>query len=840
MSEILIWWLAVSLLGLLAMPLAFWLLGRLPGRGLLFARPLGILFTTYFLWLGASLGVLRNNLTGILLSICALAGLSVWLSLRSKRTLPDLWQTLRQERRRLLIAELLFGLGFIAWTALRAYAADKIMPSGGEKFMEIAFLNGVLNSPSFPPLDPWLSGFSISYYYFGYVQMGFFTRLTGLPVGVAFELYDAILFALALQLPFALASEMAALSGLGRLRAVFAGLAAALFTAGMGNLQGLFEALYARGWLPAPVSAWLALPDFPPSNVAAGSFYPGHASWWWWRASRVISDLDFSGQRIPANPITEFPFFSFLLGDNHPHVLALPFTLLVAALALDWARRGSFRVEGFSHAIPRLIFSALAIGGLIFLNTWDFPIYLAIVLIAFLAGQYARQGRLLRSDWLEGLQRALFLLIGAGFLYLPFLMSFSSQAGGILPYVFPPTRLGQYLVMFGPFIFILAVFLPSALAHSSRDSVQYFPFRRLGLWWLRLAAALAGLFLVLVGAAVLVLALNQLGGGLVAQTMQSWLGGGTLGDKMLRILAARAADPWLFLLLSLLIVLASTMIAAAPRLGNAAGADIALAADPPAPDLGLLLAALLILAGLVLTFSVEFLYLRDSFGVRMNTVFKFYFQGWVLLACACGYAIAWASRHVRLAIRLPFFLAAGMMIAACLLYPVMAVAARTHEFTTAPNLDGASNLRAANPDDWAAIDWLLAQPRSSGRIPVLLEAPCPAYCYAGRISAFTGFPAVLGWSSHEAQWRNGASEQSRRQKDIATIYTSADPQTILSLLSDWKVEYVILGETEQRYITALCSQSQTTCDPRFTLEQLDQILVPVFKQGTTTIFAPPR
>src|SRR4030065_18952 len=62
--------------------------------------------------------------------------------------------------------------------------------------MEIAFQNALLHSESFPPLDPWLSGFAISYYYYGYVMMAFLTRLSGVAAGVGFDLYDALLFAL--------------------------------------------------------------------------------------------------------------------------------------------------------------------------------------------------------------------------------------------------------------------------------------------------------------------------------------------------------------------------------------------------------------------------------------------------------------------------------------------------------------------------------------------------------------------------------------------------------------------------------------------------------------------
>ena len=827
MPEIAAYWLAAALLGLLALPASFWLLGRLPGRGLLFARPLGLLLAAYVLWIGASAGIWRADRTGALISAAVLALLSVW-TLRRAQTRADLLQALRANGGRLLLSELLFGLGFAAWAAVRAFSAAKIMPSGGEKFMEIAFLNSVLNSPRFPPLDPWLSGYSISYYYFGYVQMGLLTRLSDLPSTVAFELHNALLFAFALQLPLALVSEMALLSSFSRARAIFSGLCAALFTAGMGNLQGLLEALHARGWLPAAFAAWLALPDFPPAAAATGTFYPGHTSWWWWRASRVLSDLDFSGRPLPISPITEFPFFSFLLGDNHPHVLALPTALLAGALALDWAARGSLHGAPRGEHVSRLLAAALVTGALLFLNTWDFPIYLGLVLLALAVGMYARQRRLARPDWLEIGWRGGLLCAAAAVLYLPFLLNFSSQAGGLLPYVFPPTRMAQYLVMFAPFIFILAVFLPAALRHANHGAANPFTARRAAVWWLRLALGLAVFFILLVGAGMFILVLDQLSGGVAAQTAQSWLGGGSVGAQVLRILAARAANPWLFLTLSLLITLSAALLAAAPR------------KDASPPDLGLLFAALLAFAGLALTFSVEFLYLRDGFGVRMNTVFKFYFQGWFLLACASAYAAGWISARLRPAARGLFFAGAAFLTAAGLVYPILAVSARTHEFSTPWLLDGASSLRAANPADWAAIDWLSAQPRPAGRLPVLLEAPCPSYCSAGRISAFTGFPAVLGWSAHETQWRGSSREQNQRLAEIIAIYTTAGAQEVGEKLAAWHVDYVILGDVEREFIAQQCAQAAESCDPQAAEKRLDGLLTPLYRSGGTTIYAGPR
>jgi hypothetical protein len=50
-------------------------------------------------------------------------------------------------------------------------------------------------------------------------------------------------------------------------------------------------------------------------------------------------------------------------------------------------------------------------------------------------------------------------------------------------------------------------------------------------------------------------------------------------------------------------------------------------------------ALLLIAMGLCLTLAPEFVYLRDNFGGRINTVFKFYYQAWTLWSIAASYAV---------------------------------------------------------------------------------------------------------------------------------------------------------------------------------------------------------
>ncbi|MGD2105362.1 MAG: DUF2298 domain-containing protein, partial [Anaerolineae bacterium] len=143
MLNVLSWWLLIQLLGLAALPLAYRLFARLPGRGYAFAKPLGLLVTSYFLWLGSSLGYLHNTAGGAIVSLVLTGAVSIAAyRYRGEKDIHSLWTFLKEHRRLVVTVEILFAAGLLAWTGLRAYAPDRIMSSGGEKFMEIAFLNG--------------------------------------------------------------------------------------------------------------------------------------------------------------------------------------------------------------------------------------------------------------------------------------------------------------------------------------------------------------------------------------------------------------------------------------------------------------------------------------------------------------------------------------------------------------------------------------------------------------------------------------------------------------------------------------------------------------------------
>jgi uncharacterized membrane protein len=234
---------------------------------------------------------------------------------------------------------------------------------------------------------------------------------------------------------------------------------------------------------------------------------------------------------------------------------------------------------------------------------------------------------------------------------------------------------------------------------------------------------------------------------------------------------------------------------------------------------------ILLLAGLGLTLTVEFMYLRDNFGYRLNTVFKFYFQAWVLLALASAFAVYYVSSQTR---GWPVLLWQGAMILLVvggLVYPVLATADKTNYFRNEPTLNGIRWVSDFRPADYAAIEWLRANAVANNA--VVAEAPgagYAAYQYTGRVSALTGLPTLLGWGGHESQWRGNYDEPARREPDIDLLFNTLDLGQMQQLLDKYGITYVYIGPLErERYAPP-------------GLEKFGQMMDIAFQQDDVTIY----
>lgn len=809
MLSTLLWYLVISLLGLLAFPLAYRLLPGLPDRGYAFARSLGLLLWGFAFWLLGSYGVLGNNVAGLLVAAALLAGVSWWAYRGlAPNELRDWW---RAKRKYILGVETLFAVALIFMVLLRATHPDAIYT---EKPFELAFINSILASPSMPPLDPWLSGYSISYYYFGFLMVSMLSMASGVSGAVGFNLGIALVFALAASGAYGLAYNLLALrfSANERQNGWLASLAPG-FVLLFGNLQALLEVLHARhlfwragadGTLQSPFWSWLNIDElvFPPLEAPSWTprFYGGGFSgrWWWWRSSRLINDLNFLGgdQEL----IDEFPAFSFTLGDLHPHVFSLAFVFLAMALALNlyrWAQDETDTVMGLHISPAFLGLSAVTLGALAFINIWDFPIYLMVF-----AGAYLLQ-RVRVDGWAwarvrDFLDMLLALGIAGLLLYLPFFLSFSSQAGGILPNLINPTRGAHLWVMFGtlfPFIF------------------AYLLFQRGTGWGRRLARGLG-----LAAAAVALLWFFSWGAAYLASWVPALDVGAILGRVGAPDFSSLMAEAFSRRMLAI-----GGLLTLVALLGLLVTRFWPPQADGAQPETNAVHShRFVLLLGVVATLLViapEFIYLLDNFGTRMNTVFKFYYQAWAMFGILAAYGAAVMLVELRKTASWLFTFAFVLIMGLGLLYPALAFTDVSNRPLGQPlSLDGA---RYLTDGERAAVEWLNEAPTG-----VIVEAVGGQYTDFARYATASAQVGVLGWPGHEGQWRGDSVNFGPRIGDIEILYATPEWTVARDVILRYAIRYIVVGDLEYGQYAVQIEKFDTHLDIAFQNSEVTIYQVP--------------
>lgn len=546
--------------------------------------------------------------------------------------------------------------------------------------------------------------------------------------------------------------------------------------------------------------AWLDLKQMPPPGPPPAETFNWNTGYNWFFGARVVHDKNLVGQETEA--IDEMPAFSFILGDMHPHVLGLPFVVLATALALEWllwAAHGglaaflqfplnadALRAQGANYLplLYRLVFSAQVLGALVFLNTWDFPIYWFVTALALGAGCVWYSGWLTRAGWVRLAALVVGLAVVSVLAYFPFFLTFQSQAGGFLPNLVYPTRFQQTVVFFGPVLFgVLGVATWLALKYRAQFSTE------LALW---VGGGILGAVIVVALTFTLGAALNPEINAMVDRFLEPLDRATATGLVVQR----RLVDSWATLIPAILI-------------GLCAGVGLGLlrAAKPPAQNsdasptsphaLPIIFALILLLTGALLALGPEWLYLRDNFGTRMNTIFKFYFQTWTLWALVTAFGAWCIARWARPVASAVFLIGLTLCAFGGLLYTIPSAWSKAGGFSGTPHLDGMQVFADQHPEDWAVIQWLRASAITG--LPVIAEAPGGAYAIEdSRIAMATGFPGVIGWTNHEGQWRgNYYGQVAERPGQLEALYRAIDSATIQAVLAQYDIEYVYIGGTER-------------------------------------------
>ncbi|MCA0350906.1 MAG: DUF2298 domain-containing protein [Chloroflexi bacterium] len=788
-AAVILWLLFFEVVGLLAFPIVAQALRSSLAAAWSASKIAGILLLGWLIWLPTSLGFWQWTRLSVIVGLAMLAALALaaWYFGAAQR----IRTTWRQQRRAIIISEVLFISLFAVWTLVRAANPDLWHPYwGGEKPFEFGFLNAVLRSPNMPPLDPFYSQGTINYYYYGLYLMALPMKLFGLNSAIGFNLAVATVGAL-----IGLGAWVVGLVVTRRLKVAAMALVAVAL---LGNLAGVLPIGTSTG-IGGVVRAWQACelggegreiacaPLDGDSNLAmmisdalsngtSENFtrrLAGGVPWFWGPSRVTVSD--------GLNTINEFPLWSVIFADLHPHLIALPITLLVVALAWEVSRRRRLRRQ-----LPAFGLAALAVGSLAAANAWDVPTYGLVLIVGLMArGWQAPQRR-----WWATLGYSLLgvATVALGLLlYAPFLGSYKAPVGGVWP-IRVGTALVPWLAIYGLFLLVITTWLLLPLKRAEPT-----PF-----WnWVK---ATRGRWLIgygLAAAAVIVYFLTRSDAAKSAITEPS-----ALPDL------ATIYKPIFSAGIPVRLVIGLVLAGLIRRFINRV-------ASPSARW-----AIVLGLVGGLVALGVELIFIRDHLAPgsweggpgdseRMNTVFKFGYQVWVLWALSAALLlphIASALRTSRVA-KYSWQTAVSAGVVLALFFPIFGTLSRVGMRFDKPlqglTLDGLAYMQTAEysvnngvvnlADDLTAIRWITENITGT---EILLQSEQEFYrAFGVRITANTGLPTVIS-ALHAGEQRPGPLVD-QRIRDVMEIYSSLDVLRTQWLLNKYGVDYVYVGQIER-------------------------------------------
>lgn len=826
-----LWWAALTIPGLLFMPLSGRIFSQSPDKGCLLAKPLALLLPGLAVWTLSYLHLLPFRPIVIYLVIIASAVLvhlprknrAFWAEIPANPDFLIYWGA----------EEAMLGTTMLFWTFARGLspALDSL-----EKFMDYGFMMSLWRTDFLPAKDMWLAGSSINYYYFGQYLATYWAKASGIHPAKAYNLAMAALFALTFCLSFAVALLIGSLVRKFRgrtarsLPVAYASATAILLTLG-GNGHVFYYGGNAIGrWLHGLFSS---------IGLKVGTI---DQMYWFADATRYIGYNPDTTDKT----IHEFPYYSFLVADLHAHVVSLiPVLLMLGLLAVLIARLPGRqkKLAGFTFD-PLWILAAVILAIFMMGNYWDFVIYFAVacLVLLFSAAQVKPTCSLTVA--------APLVLLQAASVMLPFML-IQDVIAALLAYAFAAvlgwmieTRFSHPLTATGARasrLFLLAhvIALPfnasfEPIAKSIKPTVSSTPLVQL--WVLYGFFILAGIVLVI----------------------DLWHEKQSSPFRTIDLFSQnRLQTP----------SRSHREISENPRAGFARRKNLYPEQDKPAGGSALSpgdrLLLIFLVCGIGLLIIPELVYVVDIYSgdyKRANTMFKFTYQAFILLSFVLAYApirllFVRPLRSDRNNARRIAGLVLFLLFVPSLLYPLKVTTQWLGEFTRSryQGIDGirpfslkdSSDLLGTAPgelaDDYAAVLWL--NENVTGQ-PVILESYGDSYTDYCRISAYTGLPTVIGWQTHEWLWRTSKTSPDAyqsvvvpRQTDVKTLYTSTNEQQVRTLLTRYEVRYIVIGNLERKKFASAETGGSTTVQPLVN-ESLLRSLGPVaFQSGNLVIIS---
>ena len=701
LSEIIIWYAAIIITGIVTLPIVSMVCKNLADQGYCISKIIGILILTYLTWILSY--VFSFNRGTVLVAGSILCIVSLLCTMRNRPLLT---------KKIVIRNEALFFVVFVAFLIIRAYNPE--ITSFGEKFMDFAFLNAIMKTSHFPPYDPWLAGGSIDfYYYFGYLIVAVFSKLSGISTTITYNLGLVTFSALAANAAFGM--------GYNLTRNVRYGLLTMFFVVFIANSYIVFNLAGSLMHLP----------------VASHDSVFGL-----WASTRVIPDT-----------INEFPYFSFIFGDLHPHVISIPFQLLALLLILNIYRSngGGMRMYGEDRAsiIAGAILLAICIGALFVVNAWDYPVYLVIFATVALAQQYRTAS--LKDATIPVSIVAILSII----MFAPFYLDFQGTGASGIGVVCQNTLLINFVEIFALFMFLIFSFMLSHLNHDKRYVIALLPV---------IVVSLIFFQILLVIIPLIVLCIYLL-------SDQASFRQDAMDNRFVLILVLAGA---LLALFCEIFYLDDGFGAPNERMNTVFK----------------LYLQIWILWGIAAGYAVYSIYSRHfahpTYPTRHTHLAR--------PVCSTLPPPNPGSRIPDTRIKAIWIAVFCILLVSGCIYLFTGTCSKITINRNPPTLDGIEYMNESESGEYLAILWIRGNIDGT---PVIIEAPGMSYSTGSRISAFTGLPTVIGWQGHELMWRNDHDDLRIRAADVNTIYGTMSAEYAIRLMEKYDISYIYIGTTER-------------------------------------------
>ncbi|MEY4669077.1 MAG: hypothetical protein RL518_1776 [Pseudomonadota bacterium] len=631
----------------------------------------------------------------------------------------------------------------------------------GERLRDYSMLASSIDSPV-APKEPWMDGIKLNYYVYWYR----FGNLLSVVLGMqTWEAYHALV-AFSISLYAAVIFQI--------VRVILGG------GVGVAAMAGLF----------IPFGANVAGMLCAKRSEQGYGWEPDNG---WWGPSRVVQGA-----------IDEFPAWSFVLGDAHPHFLniaALPFFLLILYRILTSTGGVLFR---FSQA------GVFVVGAALFLkasNAWEVPMWLGTVAcVAVLAGFFF-VNRISVSGSLSANQVKPFELIKGGLGVLILLASlwaiyrYHNPESPLTSFILLAVGVGFFVISF-PWAVLPTTGVPQLMKlRPHKGWVAFWVILFVTLW-------LSGQHIVPPDKIPAKFVRQPTQVTTTAELFMHWgiqLSFLAVGSLLLLRLSTQTVILAGFLGLSLLYDKAALFIYCVMALQVVRCiADKEKGAELPWARV---FEDALIVSGLILILTPEIVFLDDSYGPeidRMNTIFKLYTTAWGLLGLGAVSVTTRALKRYEYLVAdygKAFPIAVGGVIAVGLAYGCSKFYFHTVPMRQNGSLDPTfeamlEGLGEANRWHKGSADAIRALRKlPKGRV---LEAQGRAYSYTGFVSTLSSQPSYLGWANHINLLNKVYGDVSRRESLTKQIFNEGDCGARKELARAEKIRYIVVGTLEEK------------------------------------------